>query len=134
MCNYVRGAKFEHLGCFPYSREEGTPAYDFDDQIDEQVKQDRADLIMQIQMEINEQRSKTLIGKTFEVLVEDFDPVSEQHYGRSVMDSPEIDGKIFFSSSQRLLPGTFVPVEIRRVLEYDLVGRAILKKREDSEA
>ena len=134
MCDYVREAKFEHLGCFPYSREEGTPAYDFDDQIDEQVKQDRADLIMQIQMEINEQRNKTLIGKTFEVLVEDFDPVSEQHYGRSVMDSPEIDGKIFFSSSQRLMPGTFVPVEIRRVLEYDLVGRAILKKREENDA
>ena len=79
-------------------------------------------------MEINEQRNKTLIGKTFEVLVEDFDPVSEQHYGRSAADAPEIDGKIFFGASHRLMPGTFVPVKIRKVMDYDLIGRAVLSE------
>ena len=126
LCSYVQEAKFDHLGCFPYSREEDTPAYDFDDQIDEQVKQDRADLIMQLQMEINTARNENMLDKTVEVLVEDFDPVSEQHFGRDAGNAPEIDGKIFFSSPHRLMPGTFVPVKIRRVLDYDLVGRAIL--------
>lgn len=130
LCEYVREVKFDHLGCFPYSREEGTPAYDFAHQIDEQVKQDRADLIMQIQMEINAAKNEEMIGKTVEVLVEDFDPVSEQHYGRSAADAPEIDGKIFFGSPRRLMPGTFVPVKIRRVMDYDLIGRAVLSEND----
>ena len=129
LCEYVREARFDRLGCFPYSREEDTPAYDFPDQIDEQVKQDRADLIMQIQAEIMTEKNEEMVGKTVEVLVEDFDPVSEQHFGRSAGDAPEIDGKIFFAASHRLMPGTFVPVKIRRVMDYDLIGRAILSER-----
>lgn len=126
LCTYVREARFDRLGCFPYSREEDTPAYDFPDQIDEQIKQDRADLIMQLQMEINAERNAEMIGKTIDVLVEDFDPVSEQHFGRDAANAPEIDGKIFFSSPYRLMKGTFVPVKIETVLDYDLVGTAIL--------
>ena len=132
LCEYVREARFDRLGCFPYSREEDTPAYDFPDQIDEQVKQDRADLIMQIQTEIMTEKNEEMVGKTIEVLVEDFDPVSEQHYGRSAGDAPEIDGKIFFAAAHRLMPGTFVPVKIRRVMDYDLIGRAILSERAKS--
>ena len=134
LCEYVREAKFDRLGCFPYSREEDTPAYDFEDQIDEQIKQDRADLIMQIQTEIAAEKNEALIGKTIEVLVEDFDPVSEQHYGRSAADAPEIDGKIFFGSPRRLMPGTFVPVKIRHVMDYDLIGRAVLSEQAVKEA
>lgn len=60
------------------------------------------------------------------VLCEDFDPVSEAHYGRSVEDAPDIDGKVYFISKHRIAPGTFVDVRIDEVVDYDLVGTAIL--------
>jgi len=125
LCDFVREMKFEHVGVFPYSREEDTPAYDFEDQVEDQVKQDRADLLMRLQMEINEERNRTMIDKTITVLCEDFDPVSEAHFGRSAMDAPEIDGKVYFRSDKRIAPGSFVNVKIREVLDYDLVGHAV---------
>ena len=125
---FVKEAKFEHMGVFTYSREEDTPAYDFDDQIDEQVKQDRMDSIMREQLEINEARNRSMIGKTISVLCEDYDPVSEMHFGRGEADAPEIDGKVYFKSDVRIAPGSFVNVKIRDVLDYDLIGRAITRK------
>ena len=127
LCEFVQEAKFERAGAFAYSREEDTPAYDFEDQIDEQVKQDRVDIIMQEQMIISDKRNHTMVGKTITVLCEDFDPVSETHFGRSEADAPEIDGKVYFKSEKRIAPGSFVKVKIREVLDYDLVGRAITK-------
>ena len=126
LCEFVKETKFERAGVFPYSREEDTPAYDLPDQIDEQIKQDRADLLMREQLEINEARNETKIGKTITVLCEDYDPVSEMHFGRSAEDAPEIDGKVYFRSEKRIVPGSFVRVKIREVLDYDLMGRALL--------
>ena len=125
---FVKEAKFEHMGVFTYSREEDTPAYDFEDQIDEQVKQDRMDSIMREQLEINEARNRSMIGKTISVLCEEYDPVSEIHFGRGEADAPEIDGKVYFKSDVRIAPGSFVNVKIRDVLDYDLIGRAITRK------
>jgi ribosomal protein S12 methylthiotransferase len=126
--DFVKQAKFEHMGVFTYSREEDTPAYDFDDQIDEQVKQDRMDILMREQLDINEARNHSMIGKIIPVICEDFDPVSEMHFGRGEADAPEIDGKIYFRSDVRIAPGSFVKVKIRDVLDYDLIGRAITEK------
>ncbi len=126
LCEFVKETKFERAGVFPYSREEDTPAYDLPDQIDEQLKLDRADLLMREQLEINEARNETKLGKTITVLCEDYDPVSEMHFGRSAEDAPEIDGKVYFRSDKRIAPGSFVQVKIREVLDYDLMGRAIL--------
>ena len=128
LCEFVKEAKFERLGCFPYSREEDTPAYDFENQIDEQVKTDRMDIIMRTQYDISDAYNNSMVGKTVTVLCEDFDTVSEIHFGRSYADAPEIDGKIYFKSEERIAPGSFVKVKIRKVLDYDLVGVAILKK------
>ena len=128
LCEYVKEAKFEHAGVFTYSREEDTPAYDFEDQIDEQTKQDRMDMLMRLQLEINEARNREMIGKTVNVICEDFDPVSEVHFGRSEADAPEIDGKVYFRSEHRIAPGSFVKVKVRDVLDYDLIGRAITKQ------
>ena len=128
LCEFVKEAKFERLGCFPYSREEDTPAYDFEDQIDEQVKTDRMDIVMRTQYDISDAYNNSMVGKTVTVLCEDFDPVGEIHFGRSYADAPEIDGKIYFKSEERIDPGSFVKVKIRKVLDYDLVGVAILKK------
>lgn len=127
LSRFVDEAKFDRMGAFTYSREEGTPAYDFDDQIDEQTKLDRADILMKQQMAISEARNETFVGKTLKVLCEDFDPVSESYYGRSYMDAPDIDGKIFFSSAKKLESGTFVNVHIDSAEDYDLVGHAIIE-------
>ncbi len=127
LSRFVDEVKFDRMGAFTYSREEGTPAYDFDDQIDEQTKRDRADILMKQQMAISEARNETLVGKTLKVLCEDFDPVSESYYGRSYMDAPDIDGKIFFSSAKKLKSGTFVNVHIDSAEDYDLVGHAIIE-------
>jgi len=133
LCEFVKEAKFEHLGVFPYSREEDTPAYDMPDQIDEQIKQDRADIIMQQQLEINEARNNEMVGKTLTVLCEDFDPVGEIHFGRGTADAPEIDGKIYFRAPARIAPGSFVKVKIREVMDYDLIGRAVISETQEAE-
>ena len=127
LCEFVKEQKFDHAGAFTYSREEDTPAYDFPDQIDEQVKQDRLDILMREQMEINEALNREKIGKTVEVICEGYDTVAEVHYGRSAADSPEIDGKVYFNSDVRVAEGCFVKVKVRRVVDYDLYGVAITK-------
>ncbi len=131
LCEFVREMKFERVGVFPYSREEGTVAYDLPDQIDEQVKQDRADLLMQEQMDIHEAYNAAKIGKTVTVLCEDYDPVGQIHFGRSAADAPEIDGKVYFRSEKRIAPGSFVQVKLRETLDYDLMGRAVLNESDD---
>lgn len=129
LCEFVKEAKFEHAGVFTYSREEGTPAYEFENQIDEQVKQDRMDMLMSLQLEINEERNRSMIGKTVTVLCEEFDPVSDVHFGRSEADAPEIDGKVYFRSDKRIASGSFVKVKVRDVLDYDLIGRIVTKEQ-----
>ena len=128
LCEFVKETKFDRAGVFTYSREEDTPAYDFPDQIDEQVKMDRQDILMREQLEINEANNQKKVGTTVTVLCEDFDPVSEAHFGRSATDAPEIDGKVYFKSDMRIAPGSFVEVKVREVVDYDLYGFAITPK------
>ena len=128
LCRFVEETRFEHMGVFPYSAEEGTAAAVMPDQIDEQVKQDRADILMKAQMQINAEQNEKKVGSVLRVLVEDFDPVSEAHFGRSAADAPEIDGKVYFKAEHRVAPGSMIDVKIREVLDYDLYGRGILPK------
>ena len=125
LCEFVKEQKFARAGVFTYSREEGTPAYDFDDQIDEQVKQDRMDILMRTQLNISDEANKAKKGSVVTVICEDYDPVSEYHFGRSEADAPEIDGKVFFKSDTRIAPGSFVKVKVRSVTDYDLCGFAM---------
>ena len=128
LCDFVAETRFEHMGVFPYSAEEGTVAAAMQGQIDEQVKQDRADILMKAQMQINAEKNEEKVGKTVRVLVEDFDPVSEAHFGRSAADAPEIDGKVYFKAERRVAPGSMIDVKVRSVLDYDLYGRGIIPK------
>lgn len=128
LCEFVKETKFERVGVFTYSREEDTPAYDFPNQIDEQVKIDRQDILMREQLEINEANNRKMVGKVITVLCEDFDPVSEVHFGRSANDAPEIDGKVYFKSDMRIAPGSFLEVKVREVVDYDLYGVAVTPK------
>ncbi len=125
LAQFIKSERFDRAGVFTYSREEGTPAYDFPDQIDEQIKQDRMDILMRSQLAITEEINNEKIGKTLRVLCEDYDVVSELYYGRSVADAPEIDAKVFFKSEKKIEVGSFVDVKIRRVDDYDLFGFAI---------
>ncbi len=125
LCEFVKETKFDRAGAFAYSREEDTVAYDMPDQIDEQVKLDRADILMREQMFIADEKNQQMIGKVINVLCEGYDAVSEAYYGRSEADAPEIDGKVYFKTDERVTIGTFVKVKVRDVLDYDLVGRKI---------
>ena len=129
LCDYISEAKFDRLGAFTYSREEDTPAYAFDDQIDEQTKQDRYDIIMREQLHIAERKNEALVGKRITVLCEAFDPAAEIYYGRSAHDAPDIDTKVYFKNAigkKRIAPGTFVDVDIEEAIDYDLVGKAVI--------
>ncbi|MBP3333046.1 MAG: 30S ribosomal protein S12 methylthiotransferase RimO [Clostridia bacterium] len=122
LCEFIKEAKFDRLGAFTYSAEEGTPAAEMDDQIDEQIKQDRYDLVMRLQGDISAEKNEEKLGKTLEVICEGYDMVSEIYFGRSASDAPEIDGKIYFSSDRGVEEGEFVKVTIGNVLDYDLLG------------
>jgi ribosomal protein S12 methylthiotransferase len=123
---FVDEARFDRMGVFPYSAEEGTPAASLDGQLDEQVKQYRMDVLMRQQMTINAEKNEEKVGTTLRVLVEDFDPVSEAHFGRTVADAPEIDGKIYFTAARRIAPGCIIDVKIEEVVDYDLYGTAYI--------
>lgn len=123
LCEFVKDIRFDRLGCFAYSPEEGTPAADFDGQLDDRVKQRRAEVIMDAQMAISAQNNEAMAGRIVEVVAEGFDRYAECYFGRSSMDAPDIDGKIFFSSPDRkIYIGEYVNVEIIDVLDYDLIG------------
>ena len=120
--DFVRKAKFDRLGCFTYSAEEGTIAAEYTDQIDEQTKQDRAEHIMETQLDIATKKNEEKIGTVQTVLIEGWDDYIKCYYGRSAADAPEIDGKVFFMAHQPLVIGDFVDVQINDTIEYDLLG------------
>ena len=129
LCQFIKDAKFERFGAFTYSREEDTPAYDFPDQIDEQVKQDRYDILMQTQLAVSEAFNESRIGQVLHVLCEGYDPVAESHYGRSYAEAADIDGKIWFTANNpklRIAEGEMIDVKITDALDYDLVGKLVL--------
>ena len=129
LCQFIKDAKFERFGAFTYSREEDTPAYDFPDQIDEQVKQDRYDILMQTQLAVSEAFNESRIGQVLHVLCEGYDPVAESHYGRSYAEAADIDGKIWFTANNpklRIAEGEMIDVKITDALDYDLVGKLLL--------
>ena len=122
---FVREAQFDRLGCFIYSAEEGTIAAEYPDQIPNQTKQDRAEHIMETQLDIAGAKNEAKIGTVQKVLIEGWDEYIKCYYGRSSADAPEIDGKVFFMAKKPLVIGDFVEVQINDVIEYDLLGEQI---------
>ncbi len=123
--DFVSEMNFDRLGIFAYSREENTPAARLDGQIDEEEKLCRRDVIMVEQAAVSEELNNKKIGKTYEVLVEGYDSIIRLYFGRSYMDSAEVDGKVFFKSSEKINEGDFVNVLIDEAMEYDLYGKKI---------
>lgn len=123
LCNLVTEGKFERLGCFPYSQEEDTPAGEREDQIDMKVRQRRAEIIMELQMEVAFETAKRVIGNVLTVLIEG--KKGDSYYGRSYMDAPDIDTKVYFTSDKAHKAGDMVEVEITHSDQYDLLGKEI---------
>lgn len=122
LAEFVNEIEFDRLGVFTFSPQEGTPAFDMEDQVDEDIKTRRGEVIMQDQYSIMEEKNNEKIGKTYRVVVEDYDGYSDSYTGRTYMDAPEIDGIVKFTSHKDLDIGDFVDVEIFDVEDYDLIG------------
>ena len=122
MAEFVKDVRFDRLGCFAYSAEDGTPAATMKDQIDDEIKQRRSDNIMEMQMIISEKKNESVLGNVVEAVVEGFDRYAECYFGRTSADAPDIDGKIFFTSKDKLALGQFVKVKISDTMDYDLIG------------
>ncbi len=125
LAEFINEIEFDRLGCFAYSAEEGTKAAELPDQVDEDVKKHRAELIMQDQYGIVECKNNECIGKTFDVLVEGYDGYTDSYYGRSYMDAPDVDASVSFTCEDELSDGDFVKVKIFDVSDYDLIGEAL---------
>lgn len=125
LCEFIDKIRFERLGCFRYSAEEGTAAAKMDNQIDDEVKEKREEIIMTKQQRIMESCNQEKLGKSIEVIVEGYDRYGECYYGRSAADAPEIDGKVFFTTAQKHVMGDYINVRIDEVMDYDLMGEEI---------
>lgn len=124
--NFAKEVGFERVGCFAYSQEENTPAAKLEPQIPEDVKERRAEIIMENQQEIMEEFCQKLDGKTIEVLVEGYDQYAECFFGRSAWDAPEVDGSVFFTvTGRKPAPGEFVKVKIDDFLNCDPIGEMV---------
>lgn len=123
--NFVDEIEFERLGVFTYSMEEGTPAAEMDNQIDEELKAERQDAIMRMQVEISLENNQKMVGKTLKVMVEEQDEEGA-YIGRTEYDAPEIDNSVIFTSDNEYKAGDFVMVEITDAFDYDLAGKEVM--------
>ena len=124
LMDFVAESRFDRLGCFAYSIEEGTPAAKLPDQLEEEVKRHRADMIMERQMLVAAELGSSRVGQTLEVLIEGKDE-DGGYLGRSRMDAPEIDGQVYIRTNRPHRPGEFIQVIITEATEYDLIGEEL---------
>ncbi len=125
LCDFVKKTEFDRLGCFSYSAEEGTEAEQMENQIPEEEKNRRSELIMTEQTTVMIRKNEAKIGQKVLAVVEGFDRYGECYFGRTEADAPDIDGKIFFTSAKKHQIGDFVTVLIEETLDLDLVGSAV---------
>ncbi len=125
LCEFAEKIRFDRAGVFAYSKEEDTPAANFDDQIDEETKAERLDRLMTIQQKISLENNKKKISSVAEVLTEGYDESNFMYFGRSRADSIGVDSLVYFAADDEVELGEIVKVEILDADEYDLTGRQI---------
>ncbi len=125
LCEFIKEAEFDKLGVFAFSAEEDTPAFDFENQVPEDIKTRRAETVELIQSGIVEKKQSCLLGKTLDVLCEGYDRYGECYFGRSYMEAPDIDGKIFFTSKTPVSEGEFAKVKITERIDFELIGEKL---------
>ncbi|MCM8797428.1 MAG: radical SAM protein, partial [Candidatus Omnitrophica bacterium] len=123
LLKFIEEARFERLGAFIYSQEEGTPAFDFYGQIPQKVKKERFNAVMSLQQRVSRSINRKFMDQTLDVLIEDEE--AGFYLGRTQYDAPEVDGLVYVKSRIPLRPGDFVKVKIADTLEYDLVGEVL---------
>lgn len=122
---FVDEMEFDRLGVFTYSAEENTPAAEFPDQIDEEVKKERQAEIMELQQEIAFEKAEEMIGRELYVMIEGKVADENAYVGRTYRDAPNVDGLVFINTDEELLSGDFVKVRITASYEYDLIGELV---------
>ena len=122
LLEFVNAAEFDRLGVFTYSREDDTPAASMENQIPEEIKEERRGELMELQQEISLEKGQQKIGTILEVMIEGYLPEERAYVGRSRADAPEVDGYVFVNTGEALETGDFVQVRISGAQEYDLIG------------
>ena len=122
LMQFVDEMEFERLGVFAYSAEEDTPAYSFENQVPEEVKEDRRAELMELQQDIAFEKSENMKGRVLEVMIEGKVADENAYVGRTYMDSPNVDGLIFVNTGYNLMSGDFARVVVTGALDYDLIG------------
>ena len=122
LMEFVDELEFDRLGVFTYSVEEDTPAALFEDQVEEEVKEERKACLMELQQEIAYEKAEAMVGKHLMVMIEGKVADENAYVGRSYKDAPNVDGYVFVNTHRELMTGDFVPVKITGSYEYDLIG------------
>lgn len=125
LMEFVDEMEFERLGVFTYSQEEDTPAAGFEDQVEEEVKEDRQAEIMELQQEIVFEQAESMIGREVLVMIEGKVADENAYVGRTYRDAPNVDGLIFVNTEEELMSGDFAKVRVTGAAEYDLIGELI---------
>ena len=125
LLEFVDEMEFERLGVFTYSQEEDTPAAGFEDQVEEEVKEDRQAEIMELQQEIVFEQAESMIGREVLVMIEGKVADENAYVGRTYRDAPNVDGLIFVNTEEELMSGDFARVRVTGAAEYDLIGELI---------
>ncbi|MBQ8533681.1 MAG: 30S ribosomal protein S12 methylthiotransferase RimO [Clostridia bacterium] len=125
LCDCVEECRFDRMGAFAYSEEEGTVAGEMPDRVDQKVRTERQNILMEMQYAIMEELNEQKLGSVVDVLVEGYDRDNKVYFGRTTADAPDIDCKIFFTSGTKCEEGDIVKVEISEIMEYDLLGKTI---------
>ena len=125
LCEFAQEMRFERMGCFAYSEEEGTPAAKLDGMMDFEIRQERADIINECQNVILDEINDSLIGKTLKTIVEGYDSYTDSYFGRTYMDAPEIDTQINFTCGFELFEGDIIEVEVINVVDGELTGEVV---------
>ncbi len=120
--NFVEKVKFDKLGAFTYSQEEGTPAAKMENQVDEDVKIERRDKIMDLQKYVSSTKFNDYVGKVFDVIVDGKLEEDNVYVGRTYMDCIEVDGLIFFKCDYDIITGSFIKIKVTSSSDYDLIG------------
>lgn len=124
LVNFIQEGYFHWLGVFTYSHEEDTPAYSFSDKVPQEVKEERKEILMEIQKEITKKKNSEFLNRELEVIVEGYDEeFSFVPKGRAFFQAPEVDGTIYIETENSLKPGDVIKVKIYQAIDYDLAGR-----------
>jgi ribosomal protein S12 methylthiotransferase len=121
--DFLRQHRFDRVGVFTYSHEEGTSAHDLEDNVPAEEKEARAQEIMEVQQEISYEKNQEKIGQVYKVLIDKKE--SGRYLGRTEFDSVEVDNEVIINSTKRLIPGEFVMVKITKAYDYDLEGEVV---------